>query len=580
MQKVMGQPALFTTKFINGVYSNLVRRERLSQITSITICIGLWEVLSRLSKNKLIPSPVASAKALWTLASDGVLLSDSISSMERVLVGFTLAAMAGVGVGLLSGLSYTAKLALTPILEFLRPIPPIAWIPVAIILLGIGDSSAYFVIFIGAFYPIFTNTALGVREVSPIHLDAAKSLGASGRRRYAQVVWPSALPSIFTGFRIGLGFAWMCVIAAEMIAAKSGIGYEIQLNRQLLQLDKVVAGMVAIGVIGLVLSRIMDLVEWLSLPWRRTPARNAVVAQISDEPPKISTVQRHHAIDLSLATEPSEQSGQRIGQYVPGSEGCEVKVEDLCFTYSPDAIVIKGFNLDVKPGEAYCILGPSGVGKTTFLRVLAGLEEPVGGSILVDGKSYQDFKDRITMVFQGSALFPWQTALENVEFALSERMPARERKDTAYLFLDLVGLTEKAGAYPHQLSGGQQQRVGVARALANNPRLLLLDEPLAALDSLTREALQEDISNLLSLQHVTVIIVTHDISEALFMSDRVGVMTPGGGRLVGEVIVSTPRPRDSRFRHTQEFNDLREKLWETIHHGLSQPQNEEHRDGK
>jgi ABC-type nitrate/sulfonate/bicarbonate transport system ATPase subunit/ABC-type nitrate/sulfonate/bicarbonate transport system permease component len=529
---------------------------------SLIVAIALWDIGSRVSKSRLIPSPRASVQALWELLSQGVLLPDCFSSIERVLVGFTLAAITGVAVGLLSGMISSARTALAPIIEFLRPIPPIAWIPISIILFGIGDPSAYFVIFIGAFYPILSNTVLGVQEVSPVHLDAAKSMGASSYRSFAHVVWPSALPNIFTGLRIGLGFAWMCVIAAEMIAAKSGIGYEIQLNRQILQLDRVVAGMVTIGAIGLFSSGMMALLQWLSMPWRRSinqkPQGSAKRVESSSSVTRPRRSPSNLVVDHTL-----NRNDKTIEQVVLNNKGCAVKVNDLYFAYIRDSIVIEDFNLEVKPGEAFCILGPSGVGKTTFLRVLAGLEEPGGGSILVGGRPHKDSQDRIAMVFQSSGLFPWKTALQNIEFALLDYVEVGQQKRVAAKFLELVRLGEKSDAYPHQLSGGQQQRVGVARALANNPKLLLLDEPFAALDSITREGLQEEISNLLALGCLTVLLVTHDISEALFMSDRVAVMTREG-KLTGEVNVNAPRPRDSKFRHSVEFNQLRKTLWATL----------------
>jgi len=459
----------------------------------------------------------------------------------------------------------TARVTLTPILEFLRPIPPIAWIPISIILFGIGDPSAYFVIFVGAFFPILTNTARGVSEVSPVHLDAAKSLGASRFRCFGHVLLPSALPNIFTGLRIGLGFAWMCVIAAEMIAAQSGIGYEIQLNRQLLELDKVVAGMVTIGVVGLVSSSMMAQLEWLSLPWRRSGLKKASSAFQGDKQ-GATTYAWSQALSIgSYLTKPSsDYNSNDTAPDVLNNQGSPVEVEDLQFEYISGTPVITNFNLEVKAGEAFCILGKSGVGKTTFLRILAGLELPLHGSIFIGDVPLEKYKDRISMVFQGSGLFPWKTAIENIEFAISGQDHAQSKRIVAAKFLELVGLSEKADAYPHQLSGGQQQRIGVARALAKNPTLLLMDEPFGALDSLTRESLQEGISHLLASDHMTVLLVTHDISEALFMSDRVAVMT-NKGSLVGEVTVKSARPRDSNFRHSLEFNQLREKLWATLH---------------
>jgi len=195
------------------------------------------------------------------------------------------------------------------------------------------------------------------------------------------------------------------------------------------------------------------------------------------------------------------------------------------------ATALDGLSLAVQPGELLALLGPSGCGKTTALRLLAGFDRPTSGSVLVDGKDVSGVpvsKRSMGMVFQSYSLFPTMTALENVAFGLKVRgAGGRDRRGRAAELLDLVGLGEHGRKYPHQLSGGQQQRVALARALAISPRVLLLDEPLSALDAKVREQLRDEIRRLQLELGVTTVIVTHDQEEALSMADRVGVMRAG-----------------------------------------------------
>ena len=184
-----------------------------------------------------------------------------------MVVGFSLATIVGVGLALLFGYYKTIGEYFRPIVEILRPIPPIAWIPIAILFFGLGNTSAYFIVFLGAFFPIFTNTYFGVASLPKIYKNVASSFELSRFIFFRKILFQFSLPYIFVGLKIGIGMAWICVIAAELIGAQSGLGYFIQLNRLLLQTDKMLVGMILIGIIGYFLNYIISKIEKLTVKW-------------------------------------------------------------------------------------------------------------------------------------------------------------------------------------------------------------------------------------------------------------------------------------------------------------------------
>ncbi|PMR77563.1 ABC transporter ATP-binding protein [Billgrantia endophytica] len=213
----------------------------------------------------------------------------------------------------------------------------------------------------------------------------------------------------------------------------------------------------------------------------------------------------------------------------------------------PPYVAIEDFNLHLAEGEFVCLLGPSGCGKTTVMNMLAGFIEPSSGSILLDGEAVcRPGPDRGVIFQSHDALFPWLTAQENVEFGLKMRgIPAKVRSETAQRFLALVGLANEGRKFIRELSGGMQQRVQIARVLANEPRILLMDEPFAALDAQTRRVLQDQLVDIWQRTQTTICFITHDIGEAVFLADRVATMRAGPASGIKEVVeIDMPRPRE------------------------------------
>jgi len=238
-----------------------------------------------------------------------------------------------------------------------------------------------------------------------------------------------------------------------------------------------------------------------------------------------------------------------------------ISVKDLkkVFTKEKRAIVaIDGFDLEVSEGEFVCLLGPSGCGKTTVLRIIAGLESKTSGQVLVQGKDVAASRPRVGMVFQEFALFPWRSSKKNVEFGLEvRRVPQDLRSKASDKYLELVGLTGFSDAHPHELSGGMKQRVAIARALANEPGVLLMDEPFGSLDAQTRNLMQKELLRIWAATKKTVLFVTHSVDEAVFLADRIVVMTARPGSEREAIEISLPRPRD---RTSPEFIAVRGRV--------------------
>lgn len=235
-------------------------------------------------------------------------------------------------------------------------------------------------------------------------------------------------------------------------------------------------------------------------------------------------------------------------------------------TKATDFLALKDFNIEVRNGEFLTIVGPSGCGKSTFLDILAGLARPNSGEIYIDGKLITGPALDRGIVLQGYALFPWRTVRQNVEFGLEiKKVPKKDRKEISQKFIDLVGLNGFEDRYSYELSGGMRQRVSIARALAYDPEVLLMDEPFAAVDAQTRETLQDELLRIWEETHKTIVFITHSIEEAVFLADRVAVMTANPGTIKSIVNVDLPRPRRiGDVRTSPDFNWISHKVWELL----------------
>jgi NitT/TauT family transport system ATP-binding protein len=226
-------------------------------------------------------------------------------------------------------------------------------------------------------------------------------------------------------------------------------------------------------------------------------------------------------------------------------------------------------SLNIEKGEFVCILGFSGCGKSTLLNILAGFEKPTDGTVKIDGTEVAAPSTKNIMIFQNYGLLPWRTVEKNVELGLEKKgVSKQERIETARIYTELVGLKDYARRFPCQLSGGQQQRVAIARGLAVNPSILFMDEPFGALDPITRTKLQDDLLHIVKRQNKTVVFVTHDIDEAVYLADRIVIMSTDPGRIQKIINVDLPHPA---VRNSSIFNDIRDRIYNELYSISQQP---------
>lgn len=259
-------------------------------------------------------------------------------------------------------------------------------------------------------------------------------------------------------------------------------------------------------------------------------------------------------------------AGSTRAAATPPDAASSLRVEDVRKSFTtPEGgtvVALSRATLSVAPGEMVSLLGPSGCGKSTLLRLVAGLDAPTEGRLFVGAEPITGPSAERGLMFQDPNLFPWLTVRKNVAAGLVARGVYREKKHEVEEFLRLVGLDQFGGAYPHQLSGGMAQRAALARALVNHPKVLLLDEPLGALDAFNRMRMQDEVLRIWRARGTTMLLVTHDIDEAIYMSDRIVLMTPRPGRIERIIDVQLDRPRQ---RNSPEFMSLRADILEELH---------------
>jgi len=299
-----------------------------------------------------------------------------------------------------------------------------------------------------------------------------------------------------------------------------------------------------------------------------------VVALIPKQAPLSSSHRITH--NTRFATQPSKKNRaapqidnnqtaiHRMNQAAPESDSPKLEVKGLYKTFDR-LVVLENINLYLKANEFVCIVGASGCGKSTLLNIIAGLATPTSGKVLIDGEPVLGPGCDRGMIFQNYSLFPWLTVSDNIGFGLSLKgITKAEQQERIHYYLEVVGLKKFSKAYPKQLSGGMKQRVAIARALANEPEVLLMDEPFGALDAQTKEQMQQFMIELWSKTQTTILTITHDIEEGIFLSQRMYVMSPHPGKIQEETAIPLPSDRHLDLKLTPEFINIKRHLIQTL----------------
>ena len=488
--------------------------------------------------------PHAVARALITgfttplLRKNEPWLHESLLHSVRLIAwGFGLSVIAGVPLGILCGSFRFVSYLFEPFVDFIRYMPAPAFGALAVAVFGINDEpkiAIIVIIVISSFFCTVLVVANTARLVDRSLLEAAQTLGAGDRQLLTRVIVPAMLPQLYNDLRILLGSAWTALIVAELIGASSGISYFINQQGKYRNYDNVFAGIILIGMVGLITDQILAYLSRFIFPGR--------MARMDDKKSVGKTPSNPIALEV-----------RDLGKTFPRHGG-------------GDATALAHLNFSVHRREFVTVVGPFGCGKSTLVRILAGLEGASSGVVLVDGAPVTGPGSDRGMVFQGYTLFPWLTVLRNVMFGLRLRgMGFNAARSQALEWIEMVGLTRFADAYPHQLSGGMKQRVAIARAIANQPRVLLMDEFFGARDPKTRLQMQSHLLQIWRNVNITVVFITHDLDEAALLADRIVVLGAPDQQHIGGHLVEI---LTTRFNRERDIDIARDPGYATIRHQL------------
>lgn len=477
------------------------------------ILLALWWALARWGAFPaiLLPAPQAVLESAWSMAASGELLRHVLASLARVGTGFLIAAGAALVLAFLFFRKPAAERFSAPVLESLRVVPPLALIPLLILWLGIDEGPKLSIVVLSSFFPVHVAALGAFRNAANEWGELIETLRLTPAEAMRHVLLPGASSELLRGIRVGFGYAWRALVGAELLAAASGLGYLIEDAGALGQTDRVIVGILVIALLGIA----ADVLLMRLL--------NALVPRAGQ------SIRKDSLSEQSVRDEERKES-ERLLRKLPA-----VRFEGVTKRY-PTVTPLDNLTLTLEAGCVTALLGRSGCGKTTLLKLAAGLSEPDEGGITgIDGAES-------AVVFQAPKLLPWKSVAENIGLALlheaEEPAVRRARVERA---LALVGLAGRSDEAPDHLSGGQAQRAALARALVRRPELLLLDEPFGALDALTRSQLQRECAMLFNRDPMTVLLITHDVREAVLLADRILVMD--SGRMVVSIDVEAPRPR-------------------------------------
>ena len=485
-------------------------RPALGLLLPVGLALG-WEMAVSLgwSNGRLVPPPTRVFATIMELAKSGELTRHIMATLTRVASGFFLGVAAGTILGAISGYWGLARRLLDPTVQALRAIPSIAWVPLFILWLGIFETSKIALIAVGVFFPVYLGVMGAILSVDRKIVEVGRTFRLS---------WLCDDPP----HPAAGGAAGLCGFAAR----RPRSGLDVRRRR---------------GIHGRLRRA------------RLSPDRRPAARQARADPRRHRHL-RHPRQDHRLADRDRDRAAAALAGRFRRSERSRLMLalDRVGKTYPNGVNALERFSADIRSGEIAAIIGGSGCGKSTLLRAIAGLDPATTGRVTLDDIRISAPHEKIGIIFQEPRLLPWLSVADNIGFGLSH-LPAGARREKVARALTRVGLADKANAWPRELSGGQAQRVAIARALVPQPEVLLLDEPFSALDAFTRRDLQDHLLDLWADTRPTLILVTHDVDEAVVLADRVLVMRPRPGRLFEEIKINLARPRDRNSPHFDNF---------------------------
>ena len=386
------------------------------------------------------------------------------------------------------------------------------------------------IVSLGAFLPICLNVYDGARSLPAHYVEVAKTYHARWWNVWFGIALPASLPYVLAGFRLAVGRVLVGATVAEYVLSLKGLGYLIVYDSRSFHQDVMMVAVLVLALLGVV-----------------------------DQP----CSRRRDAPAPALAPE------VRVS-----SNGARIQIDGVAKEFGA-LRVFENIDLEIGEREIVSIVGPSGCGKTTLLRAIDGLVDTTEGEIRIDGQKVAGPPRGVAVVFQHFGLFPWKTVYENVAYGLRLAKASKEQiAESVPRHIELVGLKGFEKAYPYQLSGGMQQRTGLARALATDPHVLLMDEPFAAIDAQTREILQFELLRIWESRPMSMVFVTHSIEEAVLMGDRVVVLRGRPSSIDQIIETGLPRPRTRDVFSTPRFNEVREQVWSLLMREAEQAERE------
>ncbi len=537
----------------------------------LLVFLWKWGVDTKVLPPTLIASPEEVWRKFGVLIEKGVLLNNAKVSLFRLFAGFLLGSFIGISLGIIVGGSKVASKFFEPLLLVLIPVPPLAWIPLLIIAFGIDQGSKIALIAIGSFCTLFLTTSFSVKSTDKNLLELSKLYSKGWYVKLFKITLPYSSSIIFGSLRVAMALSWTLLMAGEMIASSAGLGWFIWDSRSFSRSADMIVGIFTVGIFGWATDRIIVWTGNYVNRWKEEKEeKNFGDKLITIFLIPLKKIWKPFMLVLDAKVINFISNGlsflfpYKKMNLIHGSTFgiqnpiLEINIEEKKYKLNGGELtVLKNLAFEINSGEYLSIIGPSGCGKSTTLKLITGLDTNYVGEIKSHNKKIVETSLNRCLVFQEQRLLFWLKVKDNISFALPTLIKREEKEQKVREVIDIVGLRGFENVFPRQLSGGMQKRVALARAMVNMPEVLLLDEPFGAIDSITKDKMQKELKRILCRTNSTVIMVTHDIDEAIVMSDKIIVLKDKPTSILNTILVNS---EDIKGKTSPTFTKIRNEL--------------------